>query len=323
MIPRILVIDDSPDIHELVDIVFTGQSYDVLHALDATGCCALVHDKQPDLVLLDLNMPGLSGFDACVQLKADPRTEYVPVIFLTGERDTQRKVEGFELGAVDYISKPFNKAELLARVRSVLRTKQQRDRLAEQALTDSLTGLGNRAAFDQRLSETVASALRYQRPASLVMIDLDHFKQLNDTYGHPFGDCVLRSVGRVLAETGRDTDIACRYGGEEFAILLTETRLGPAVMVAERVRSAIAELRLPFGPELVQVTASLGVAATEEIERQSRLSAEALVASADEALYRAKGGGRNRVAAAGSPPSGAISWRLNPVLGDQLPSANA
>jgi diguanylate cyclase (GGDEF)-like protein len=321
MNPRILVIDDSPDIHELVDLAFTGQSYEVLHALDATDCCAVVRDKNPDVVLLDLNMPGLSGFDACVQLKADPRTEYVPVIFLTGERDTQRKVEGFELGAVDYISKPFNRAELLARVRSVLRTKQQRDRLAEQALTDALTGLGNRAAFEQRLSETVAAAIRYSRVASLVMIDLDHFKRLNDTYGHPFGDCVLRSVGRVLAEAGRDTDVPCRYGGEEFVMLLTETRLGPAVMVAERVRSAIAELRLPFGPELVQVTASLGVASTSELE-PSRLSAEALLASADEALYRAKGGGRNRVAAAGTPPTSAISWPLAPSEDNGQPSTS-
>jgi diguanylate cyclase (GGDEF)-like protein len=299
MSARILLIDDSVVIHELVELALAGQGYTLAHADDAQDCCALVRDVQPDLILLDVNMPGIDGFEACRQLQADPATQSVPIIFLTGQDGADHKVAGLELGAVDYVSKPFHKAELLARVRTVLRIKLQRDSLAQQALTDALTGLGNRAAFERRMCEAVAVAQRYGRPAALVMIDLDHFKRLNDTFGHSFGDRVLRALAGVLRQTARETDIAFRYGGEEFAVLLTETSLEQGLRAAERIRAAIAAIDLDCDGAGVQVTASLGIAATTQWPDTDALTPPQLVSAADGALYQAKHGGRNQVAAAG------------------------
>lgn len=305
MTARILLIDDSPDIHDLVEIALAGQGFALLHADDAQDCRARVRDERPDLILLDVNMPGISGFEACGLLQADPATQNVPIIFLTGQNDADQKAAGLELGAVDYVSKPFHKAELLARVRTVLRIKLQRDKLAEQAQTDALTSLGNRATFERRLAESVSAAQRYGRPWSLVMIDLDHFKRLNDTHGHPFGDSVLQALGRVLQQMARDTDIPCRYGGEEFAVLLSETNLEQGLQAAQRIRAAIAGMELTCGSIPFRITASLGVASSTQWAGLGALTSPALLAAADAALYRAKRDGRNQVAAAEvDPPIG-------------------
>jgi len=313
MTARILLIDDSPDIHDLVEVALAGQGFALLHADDALDCRARVRNDRPDLILLDVNMPGISGFEACRQLQAEPATQNVPIIFLTGQNEADQRVVGLELGAVDYVSKPFHKAELLARVRTVLRIKRQRDKLAEQAETDALTGLGNRGVLERRLAEAVAVAQRYGRVTSLVMIDLDRFKRLNDTYGHPFGDSVLQALARVLLQTARDTDFPCRFGGEEFAVLLVETNLEQGLRAAERIRAAIAGIELACGGVPVRITASLGVASSMQWPARGALSAAALVAAADAALYRAKHGGRNQVAAAD----------VNPLLGRPLDSAAA
>jgi diguanylate cyclase (GGDEF)-like protein len=298
MSARVLLIDDSPDIHDLVEAALAGHDLTVLHADSAASCCTRVKETRPDLILLDVNMPGIDGFEACQQLQADSATQRVPIIFLTGQNDPEHKVTGLELGAVDYVSKPFHKAELLARVRTVLRIKRQSDKLAEQAQTDVLTGLRNRTALQERLVEALAAAQRYGRISSLVMIDLDHFKAVNDTYGHLFGDSVLQALARVLDQTARKTDVACRYGGEEFAVLLSDANLEQGLRAAERMRVAIAALVLTAGNTPVRVTASLGVASTAQWLQPDVLSPSQLIAAADAALYQAKRAGRNQVAAA-------------------------
>jgi diguanylate cyclase (GGDEF)-like protein len=269
----------------------------VHHALGADEGLTMARDLVPDLVLLDVDLPLVTGFEVCQRLKEDPATTTIPVIFLTGADEVYTKVQGFDLGAVDYVVKPFDPAELRARVRAALRTKRFHDLLAARSHVDGLTGIWNRTYFNQRMGEEISAAQRYGRTVSLVMLDLDHFKVLNDSFGHPFGDQVLQAVGDVLHTHLRTTDAPCRYGGEEFALILTETDEQGALLTAERIRAQIAEV--PFRPKdrHVQVTASVGVAVSSHFDRRA-LSMSAMLTAADDALYEAKHEGRNRVCTA-------------------------
>ena len=292
---QILAIDDSPDIHQLLSVRLGGLNVELRHALTGESGYEQACEEPPDLILLDVMMPDASGFEICRRLKARSETASIPVIFLTGETDVEQKVLGFDVGAVDYIQKPFDTAELTARVRSALRTKRYFDMLAHRAMLDGLTGLWNRSQFDQRLYEEIASARRYDRPLSLVMMDIDRFKNLNDTYGHPFGDQVLQSVGELLQGWTRSTDLPCRYGGEEFGIILRETDMEGAERTAERIRGALEELEIRHRSNIVSVTASFGVSSMSLCRNPCELDHNWLIASADSALYRAKEAGRNCV----------------------------
>ena len=259
MTQTILAIDDSPEIHQLLKVRLKNLDVELSHAHCGFDGFDQAQATHPDLILLDVMMPDASGFDICRKLKATADTQNIPVIFLTGASDVDQKVLGFDVGAVDYIQKPFDSAELNARVRAALRTKRFQDMLAQRAMIDGLTGLWNRAHFDQRMHEEVAAAARYSRPMSLIMMDVDKFKPLNDNHGHPFGDEVLQAVGDVLQDSARTSDWPCRYGGEEFGLILRETDLEGAVIMAERVRRAIEGLQLRDRAQLVPVTASFGV----------------------------------------------------------------
>jgi diguanylate cyclase (GGDEF)-like protein len=258
-------------------------------------------------MLLDVIMPGESGFDLCAQLKADPLTSAVPVIFLSGSTELIDKVKGFDAGAVDYVTKPFEAAELQARIRAALRSKRYQDMLAQRAQIDGLTGLWNRAYFDQRLREEVVAAQRYSRPMGLIMMDLDNFKRMNDTYGHPFGDRILQTVGELLTETCRTGDTACRYGGEEFGILLREADVQQSIRAAERVRQRLSEIDLEARGLRVTVTASFGVSTLDLTLDQVAHAQERLLSDADNALYQAKHAGRDRVCAFGLTPTAALT----------------
>lgn len=295
MTQTILIIDDSPDIHQLLKVRLKNLDVSLAHALSGAEGMVKAEEAQPDLILLDVHMPEASGFDVCRDLKANSSTQDIPVIFLTGAADVDQKVLGFELGAVDYIQKPFDSAELNARVRAALRTKRFQDMLAQRAMIDGLTGLWNRTHFEIRLQDEVAATQRYDRPLSLIMLDVDHFKKLNDNHGHPFGDEVLQAVGEALAETARTSDWACRYGGEEFAVILRETNLEGALILAERLRKLIEDLTLRNKGQDVKVTASFGVSCSEQCMNPLDFSRRWLITSADGALYAAKHAGRNRV----------------------------
>lgn len=292
----VLAVDDSPEVHALLAVRLKPEGLRLVTAQSYEEGLALATELQPDLILLDVDMPVHSGLDLCRRLKAEPSTASIPVIFLTGADDVDTKVHGFDLGAVDYVTKPFHPAELRARVRAALRMKRAQDMLAQKAQVDALTGLRNRAHMDEQLAAEVVGSARTLRPLSLVMIDLDHFKRLNDTYGHPFGDLVLQRVGDLLNRSLRPCDVACRYGGEELALILTDTTVAGAYAVAERIREEIRQLDLTPRGKAVTVTASFGVAeALDTAGRGGELRASALIAAADEALYAAKREGRDCV----------------------------
>jgi len=291
---RVLVIDDSEMIHKLVRARLADEPVEIHCATGADTGIALATRIDPDLILLDVEMPGCDGFEACRRLKQDAVLSCIPVVFLTGMSTPAQKVQGLELGAVDYVTKPFDPAELRARVRAALRTKYLMDLLAKRAMIDGLTGLWNRACFEQRLASELSLTRRSDRPLACAMLDLDHFKRINDTHGHPFGDEVLRGVASVIQEACRAEDVPCRYGGEEFVLLLPNTALDGAMNLAERIRAAVSNTPFTYRRERVNVTCSIGIADNLRLEGTDT----SLVDLADQALYRAKQDGRNRAVSA-------------------------
>jgi diguanylate cyclase (GGDEF)-like protein len=287
----ILVIDDSPEIRKLVQIRLSKEQFTIHAAHDAASGLAMARQFDPDLILLDVDMPDCDGFTACAELKSDPDTMNIPIIFLTGASSTQEKVRGLEMGAIDYVTKPFDSIELQARVRSALRTKYLLELLSKKAMIDGLTGLWNRTYLDAHMSIELSAARRNGTQLSCIMIDIDHFKSLNDTYGHSFGDTVLKGVATILQQGCREQDIVCRYGGEEFTILLPNTELSAAQDLAERLRSAIELQQFYHRNNSVSVTCSFGVSTLRSTVPPS------LVELADRALYEAKRTGRNCVIA--------------------------
>lgn len=298
MTQKVLVVDDATDIHQLLRVRLKNLDVTLEHAMNGGEGFNKARQDQPDLILLDVMMPDSSGFDVCRRLKATPETQNIPVIFLTASSDVEQKVLGFDVGAMDYIQKPFDSGELNARVRAALRTKRFQDMLAQRAMIDGLTGLWNRSHFDQRILEETGATQRYDRPLSLIMMDLDHFKNLNDSYGHPFGDEVLQAVGDILTRNARTSDWPCRYGGEEFAIILRETELDGALIFAERLRTQIETLELKQRGNVVPISASLGVSSSVLCMNPCNLTRQWLIKTADGALYSSKQNGRNRVTAA-------------------------
>jgi diguanylate cyclase (GGDEF)-like protein len=295
----LLVIDDSEDIHRIVDARLRPEGLIVEHALSAGEGLAKARELKPDLILLDVDLPTVSGFEVCKSLKQDLTLVDIPVIFLSDAAEIYTKVQGLELGAVDYVTKPFDAAELRARVRAALRTKRYHDLLSARANVDGLTGIWNRSYFNQRFGEEIAAAQRYGRVVSLVMLDLDHFKSHNDTFGHTFGDRILQVVGDILHSAVRTTDAPCRFGGEEFALILSETPAEGARLIAERIRQKIASTLFRPKDTSIQVTGSFGGASSELFESAS-LSVVRMIRATDDALYQAKAEGRNRVCLATS-----------------------
>jgi diguanylate cyclase (GGDEF)-like protein len=289
----VLVIDDEELVHKLVDARLRPEGIEVMGELDGDAGIKRAVDESPDLILLDVGLPVLDGFEVCQRLKEHPLTRNIPIVFLTGETTMDAKVRGLDLGAVDYVTKPFDQVELRARVRAALRTKRLQDILEQQSFLDGLTGLWNRAYLDRRLESELSIALRYGRPLSLVMGDIDRFKRINDSYGHLFGDVILQGVACALRECARRSDIVARWGGEEFAVLLTETGLRAGANVAERLRTSIENLRFEANGELIEVTASFGLACTEHLS--GHLDHTAMIGAADRALFASKDAGRNCV----------------------------
>jgi diguanylate cyclase (GGDEF)-like protein len=290
--PLILVVDDDPALRELIAVQLENAGYETVRAADGEEALRLATEHEPDVVVLDVSMRGLDGYAVCRRLQErDPSAP--PVIFLTGRAHTNERIEGLESGAVDYVVKPFEAAELVARVRVALRTKARTEALAALASTDGLTGLPNRRRLDERAAEAIAVAERYGRPLACLMIDIDHFKRINDTHGHAAGDEVLREAARRLCSASRSADFVGRYGGEEFAVIMPETDLGGGVAAGERIRGTLAANPVHATGTEIWITASVGVAGWQA----GMAGPQDLYAPADRALYRAKQLGRNRVVA--------------------------
>jgi diguanylate cyclase (GGDEF)-like protein len=300
-LPKVLAIDDSELIHRLLRVRLQYEQLELHGALDAADGIRLAYQLRPDVILLDIEMKEMDGFEVLQRLKSDVELQDIPVIFISATASMEDRVRALDLGAIDFVGKPFEVVELKARVRSALRVQHLVKMLAQKAQVDGLTGLWNRTYFDRRLLQEYAESIRHGRPLSLVMCDLDGFKQLNDRFGHPFGDTVLERFSKVL-QGGRTSDVACRYGGEEFGILLPHTGGGEAFEVAERYRRQVEQMQW-HGHDGLVVTASFGVA--EVTPGSQSVSTDELVSAADTALYRAKSQGRNKVVAATEYGAGA------------------
>jgi two-component system, cell cycle response regulator len=288
-LPLVLIADDDGVTRAAVSTWLARSGYEVVAARDGEEALRLAGEVGPDLLLVDVTMPGLDGYDVCRSIQAGAETP-PPLIFITVHGETAARVTGLDAGAVDYIVKPFDQDELIARVRAALRTKSVRDGLAKQAAHDPLTGLLNRRELDARAVGAVALARRHGRALSCLMLDIDHFKSVNDDHGHAAGDVVLHETARRLAATCRISDIVARYGGEEFVLLLPETPAQAAVVLADKLRWVLAETPIETGGARVLIRASIGVAAfTERMQTPANL-----IAAADEALYLAKDLGRDR-----------------------------
>jgi diguanylate cyclase (GGDEF)-like protein len=288
---RLLLVDDDVDSLTVARARLADDGIEISCATGGRAGLEAARLQYPDLILLDLDMPDMTGFDVCRRLKADPELCMIPVLFLSGSGTPADKVRGLDLGAVDYITKPFDDFELRARVRAAIRTKQLQDLLIEHAHVDPLTGLPNRRALMDRLQMEWARRQRHGGELSFIMADIDCFKRFNDTYGHSIGDKVLQEVARTIARQCRESDLPARYGGEEFAIVIPNETISGAIHVAERCRQAIEKVNLSVASESLRPTASFGVADAAGVS-----SGELLVDRADQALYAAKAAGRNRVA---------------------------
>lgn len=313
---KILIIDDNPDALEVAKTRLVKECPDIICAEGGIPGLDAARRENPDLILLDLDMPDMCGFDVCRALKADPDLCMIPVLFLSGTGAPEEKVKGLDLGAVDYVTKPFDAFELRARVRAALRTKHLQDLLIKHAHIDPLTGLPNRRALMERLQREWALVVRHQGNLSFIMSDLDHFKRVNDTYGHHVGDKLLQEVASAIARSCRETDLPTRYGGEEFAIIVPGETAEGASHLAERCRREITKVQVSAGTATLTATASFGVTDAKGVH-----SADALIRQADAALYLAKDAGRNRVhiweGTAERPPAGP------PVATDHVPSSDA
>jgi diguanylate cyclase (GGDEF)-like protein len=286
---KLLIIDDAQVMHALVRTRLRDEDLEFHSAFDGKSGLELAAHVNPDVILLDIEMPDTDGYEVCRRLKTSPETSNVPIIFLSGLTSTEEKIKGLNLGAVDYVTKPFDPAELKARVRASLRTKYLMDLLARKAMIDGLTGLWNRPFFEQRLAAEMARSRRHDDPVACIMADVDHFKAVNDKYGHSVGDEVLRRIAATLTSTVRAEDIVCRFGGEEFAILATNGTAAEVCVLAERVRRHVEEDRITIRGAVIQVTCSFGVADIADAAQTP------LVEAADLALYQAKAMGRNQV----------------------------
>jgi two-component system, cell cycle response regulator len=300
---RILVAEDSALLRRMLGDVLRRQGWTVLEAGDGRAALAIAREQEPDVLLLAREMEGLDGMAVLDALREDPHTADMPVVFVTGHTDAAELAEGLERGAHDYVRKPVDPVELVARTRTALRLRSLLDELArrnaeleELARTDVLTGLANRRHADDVLRATIAGARRHGRDVSVILVDIDRFKSVNDRHGHAVGDAVLRAVAARLAAGLREEDTASRWGGEEFLLVLPDAP--DAGVIAERLRATLAADPVHTGDgHCVAVTASFGWAAWSAGE-----TADTLVARADTALYAAKDGGRDRVVSAAPAP---------------------
>jgi len=304
---KILVVDDLPVNIKLQKTYLSTVGYEVIDARDGLEALEKVRTEKPDLILLDVMMPKMNGFQVCQQLRNGKNTHFIPIIMVTALNEMEDKIKGIEAGADDFICKPYNKLELLARVKSLLRIKHLHNKLEEKvkeleeaheqlrklAITDGLTGLYNFRYFKEQLTQELNRARRHKLRVSVVINDIDYFKHYNDTHGHPAGNVVLTTIANLLRSNIRNIDVAARYGGEEFSLILVETDKKAAGIVAHKIKKLVEDY--PFSYEETQpngkLTISMGVATFPE----DGFDPDELVSVADKRLYKAKENGRNLV----------------------------
>ncbi len=289
----VLVVDDQP-VNIQVIYALLCEDYTVLAATSGEEALSVAREARPDLILMDIVMPGLSGMETCQKLKSQDDTSEIPVIFITASYSSEEENECWMSGGIDFISKPINPMTLKNRVKAHLMLKYQKDTLLEMVYLDGLTGVFNRRYLDEHLIKHIHLSKRSKRETCVLLIDIDFFKQFNDRYGHVQGDDALKQVALLVKSKGlkRITDFVVRYGGEEFVVVLPETNISGAKQVAERIRAAIQTLNLehldsPFG----ELTVSIGITGCLSYD----VDDSAVLEAADQKLYQAKVSGRNKV----------------------------
>ncbi|BAQ59646.1 GGDEF/response regulator receiver domain protein [Geminocystis sp. NIES-3708] len=296
----ILAVDDNSINRILLDKLLKKEGYKTKILSSSEQVMLCLTEFKPDLILLDLMMPNINGLELCEQIKLNPHFQEIPIIFITASDEKQDLLKAFDLGAVDYITKPFHNQELLARVKNHLELKFTRDELRKAlveleklAKTDELTGISNRRNFIALAEREFNLAKRQKRSFSLLILDIDYFKKINDNYGHPTGDYVIKSVAQQCVECLRKEDLCARWGGEEFIIFLSETELKQSIIVGNRIKETIENQTIIAESHQINITISVGVSIyTEKDENVNQT-----ISRADKALYRAKNHGRNQVVA--------------------------
>jgi diguanylate cyclase (GGDEF)-like protein len=322
---QILIVDDNPDNLRLLSKMLESKNFKVKKTVSGEIAIQAAKIEPPDLILLDINMPDMNGYEVCRRLKKEEKTANIPIIFISALDQTTDKIMAFEMGGVDYITKPFQELEVLARVKMQLTIYQQHQKLIEQnkilhkeitirqkfeeallvanqqlqlfALLDGLTGVANRRKFDEYLNLEWQRLAREKMPLSLLLCDVDFFKNYNDTYGHLTGDDCLKQIAKTIKlSVKRPADLLARYGGEEFAVILSNTNYQGAIYLAEKIRQKVYNLNIPHAQSKIDnfVTLSIGVTTTVP---DVKISPNILIEVGDKALYTAKAQGRNRVVA--------------------------
>lgn len=290
---RVLIVEDDADTRDILRELLSSR-YEVSFAADGEAGVLCARSQPPDLILLDISLPKLDGMSVLEHLQRDPTTSEVPVVFLSGRHDEGTVVRCLEQGAADYLQKPANAGELVARINRAIRQSRQRRQLQALAQTDALTGLSNFRTLVGRLDEEFKRATRYRYPLSAAMIDLDYLKQINDTLGHEVGNTAITSLSRHLRLNLREVDFAARYGGDEFFVLLPHQTATEAAVFAERLRTSLNQVRLTKAEDpFSRLSVSIGVAG--HWAQAPKHGAEQLLQAADAALYESKRRGRNRV----------------------------
>lgn len=295
----ILVVDDIKDNIQLLAFNLEDDGYNVITACNGTEAIEVTRQQKPDLILLDIMLPDIDGLQVTKHLKSDENLKHIPIILVTAKSAEEDIVLGLDAGAHDYVTKPINYNILAARMRTALREKALQDMLTASnenlhtlATTDSLTSINNRRNFLELAQREFARADRHKTPLCMILLDIDHFKLINDQRSHAAGDEALKVLAKLLTEDLRTVDIVGRYGGEEFIICLPDTDLATGVSIADRLRVHIANINVQYQDQSFHMTASLGVAA-----HASDTKLEELINLADKAMYQAKHDGRNRVQA--------------------------
>ena len=309
----IMIVDDMIENVIFLEQILQKSGFRTISAQSGDAALDLLTEYTPDLILLDIVMHGISGFETCARIQSNKDFIDIPVIFLGARKDEKTIIESFIYGGLDYVVKPFNSPELLARVNTHLQLKKAKEKLHILAFTDMLTGLYNRRKFFEVLDQEQSRVFRYKEDSSFIMIDIDHFKRINDEYGHDTGDKALIRFADIVKSALRETDHAGRLGGEEFGIILPQTGIENALIVAERIRTGIEKETGKPGEDIPAFTASFGVAQFNK----ERTSATLLTQEVDRALYRAKETGRNRVCRAGSEET-MINYSLIAAISDNL-----